>query len=434
MCQVDSTQPSADIFWRPGQDVSGAVRGTGAAIARPDVFAIVDRAVDALSSELRTLSLDIHDHPELGYHERHAHDALAGFMEAHGWAVARHHLLETAWEARFTHGTGGRTVGVNSEMDALPGIGHACGHNLIAVAGVAVACALRAAMEALDVPGTVVLLGTPAEEGGYGKVALLDKGAYKDMDVCLMCHPAPGPPLSASLAGSLAITPMVVEYFGHTAHAALAPWEGHNALDAAVAAYTSVAMLRQQIKPSHRVHGTLQGKDWAANIIPDYAWMKWLMRAPTRKEVDALVPRVRACLDAAALATDTTPKYNLEETALYELRQNKALGDEFAQIFSSKYGAIDYEYGISSASTDFGNVTYALPSLHPGFAIPTKAGGTNHTPEFTEAAATPEAHAACMNVSKALAALGARVLMDDGFFEKVKRTFEEESRRSGAGL
>ncbi|EKM53333.1 uncharacterized protein PHACADRAFT_259629 [Phanerochaete carnosa HHB-10118-sp] len=433
MCQADSTQPSADIFWRPGQDVS-RVRGTGADIHRPDVYAVVDAAVDKLSDELRELSLNIHGHPEIRYEERHAHDALASFMEKQGWAVKRHHLLETAWEARFTHGASGegRTVGVNSEMDALPGVGHACGHNLIAVAGVAVACALRSAMEALDVPGTVVLLGTPAEESEYGKVVLLEKGAYKDMDVCLMCHPAPGPPLSASLASSLAITPMAVEYFGHTAHAGLAPWEGHNALDAAVSAYTSVSMLRQQIKPTHRVHGTLKGKDWAANVIPDYAWMKWLMRAPTRREVDVLVPRVRACLEAAANATDTKAKFDFGEAALYELRQNKALSDEFAHIFSSKYGSIDYEYGISGASTDFGNVTYALPSLHPGFAIPTKAGGTNHTPEFTKAAATPEAHQACMNVSKALGALGARVLMDAEFFEKVKRTFEEESRRSGA--
>ncbi|GJE91327.1 M20 family metallopeptidase [Phanerochaete sordida] len=430
MCQGDSTQPASDAFWRPGDDVA-RVRGTAAPIFRPDVFDAVDAAVDALAHELRALSLDIHEHPEVAFEERHAHDALAGFMEAQGWAVQRHHLLGTAWEARFSHGAGGRTVGVNSEMDALPGIGHACGHNLIAVAGVAIACALRAAMEKLDIAGTVVLLGTPAEERDYGKVTLLEKGAYKDMDVCLMCHPAPGPPLSASLSSSLAITPLVVEYFGHTAHAALAPWEGHNALDAAVAAYTSVALLRQQIKPTHRVHGTLQGRDWAVNIIPDYAWMKWLMRAPTRKEVDVLVPRVRNCLEAAAIATDTKAKFNTRERGVDELRQNTALGGEFARTFASRYGAVDYTYGISSASTDFGNVTYALPSLHPSFAIPTRAGGTNHTPEFAQAAATPAAHAACMSVAKALAALGARVLLDDAFFAEVRRTFDEESGRGG---
>ncbi|KAI0685176.1 hypothetical protein BC835DRAFT_1385632 [Cytidiella melzeri] len=339
-------------------------------------------------------------------------------MKKQGFEVTPHHHLETAWVATFTKGHGGRTIGVNSEMDALPGVGHACGHNLIAIAGVAVACAIKAVLQEHNMSGKVVLLGTPGEEGGGGKVILLEKGAYEGMDACLMCHPAPGPPSSASLSSCLAIQRKIVEYRGHTAHAALAPWEGQNALDAAVSAYTSITLLRQQIKPSHRIHGIFEGKDWAPNVIPDNAKMIWYMRGQTWAEVQALVPRVEACFQAAALATACKVEIG-DGGATYDLRQNVALGDEFARVFCSQFGTVDYKFGIFSASTDFGNVTYALPALHPSFAIPTVPQGGNHTRAFTESAASPESHVACLNVSKALAAVGVRVLTDDAFFGEV---------------
>ena len=156
----------------------------------------------------------------------HAHDALTKFMEDHGFEVEKHYKdLSTAWRATFAHTPTSlspssnaplRTLGLNSEMDALPGIGHACGHNLIAIAGVGVALALRTALIKHDLPGRIVLLGTPAEEGGAGKVVLIERGAYKDMDVCMMCHPGPGPKMSSGTGPSLALTGINVEYFGHT--------------------------------------------------------------------------------------------------------------------------------------------------------------------------------------------------------------------------
>ncbi|PSR75787.1 hypothetical protein PHLCEN_2v8904 [Hermanssonia centrifuga] len=228
--------PSSEI-WRPGDQVSPH-DASNTNIHSPEVFATIERGIDSLDKELRELT-----HPELKFEEHHAHNVLTAFMEKQGFEVTQHYLMPTAWVAKFTHGTGGRVIGVNSEMDALPGVGHACGHNLIAIAGVAVACGIKYTLEERDISGTVVLLGTPGEEGGGGKVILLEKGAYEGMDACLI------------------------------AHAALAPWEGQNALDAAVSAYNSIAMLRQQMKPSHRIHGIFEGKDWAANIIPDYAKM-----------------------------------------------------------------------------------------------------------------------------------------------------------------
>ncbi|TBU59837.1 aminoacylase 1-like protein 2 [Dichomitus squalens] len=397
-------QSASTVFWQPGDKGAHLDRADvleEGTIYRPEFFEHVQATLKSLDQDLIGLSKDIHDHPELKFEERHAHDTLTTFVEKHGFHVTRHHWLETAWLAKFTKGNGGRTL-------------------------------VKSAIEHFDISGTVVLLGTPAEEGGAGKVILLERGAYDGMDACLMCHPAPGPRWSTSLSSCLALQRLIVEFSGHTAHAALSPWEGQNALDAAVLAYTNISVLRQQLKPSHRVHGIFEGKDWAPNIIPDYSKMIGDVRAPTRAEVESAVPRVTACYEAAGVATGCKVKLG-KTRVISDLRQNKALSDECADIFSKKFGPVDYEYGIKNASTDFGNITYALPSFHPSFTIPTR--GSNHTPEFAEAAATEEAHKACINMSITLAANGLRLLTDDAFANKasryiprsqVKKTFEED--------
>ncbi|KAF8062299.1 hypothetical protein FPV67DRAFT_1421783 [Lyophyllum atratum] len=427
-CGCQFATQNAGPVWSPEDKAKAApTRPNGAEdIYRPDILEHIEATIKELDSQLRELSLDIHAHPEIRFEERHAHDVLTAFMTKHGFEVTKHYHLDTAWLATFTHGEGGRTIGVNSEMDALPGVGHACGHNLIAISGVGVAIAIKKALQKFNIAGKVALLGTPAEEGGSGKVILLEKGAYNDMSACLMCHPAPGPLGSVSLSSCLALERLNVEYFGHTAHAALSPWEGKNALDAAVLGYNNISALRQQLLPTHRVHGIFEGKDWAPNIIPDYAKMICYVRAPTRSELQVTLKRVLPCFEAAGLATGCEVKITIEG-GTYDLRQNKALGGEVANIITAKYGAVDYEWGIASASTDFGNVTYALPSLHPGFAIPTVKDGGNHTPGFETAAASIEAHYACLDVTKALAATGIRVLIDDEFLGKVKKAFEEDS-------
>ncbi|PPQ95365.1 hypothetical protein CVT26_008210 [Gymnopilus dilepis] len=441
---------SKDVVWRSDDNAKAAPARPGSTqLFRPDILQTIEAKIAELDSELRELSLNIHAHPELGYEEYHAHDVYTAFMEKHGFEVVRNYHLPTAWKATFSHGSGGRTIGVNSEMDALKGIGHACGHNLIGMSGVAVACAIKAALEKHNLSGKVVLLGTPAEEGGSGKVVLLEKGAYDGMAACLMCHPAPGPVGSVSLSSCLALQRITVEYKGHTAHAALSPWEGKNALDAAVLGYNNISALRQQLRPTHRVHGIFEGKDWAPNIIPDYAkFISCYVRAPTRSEMQETVKRVTPCFQYAKssivifaypntglvpqlLLTGCEVTVTLEKGSTFDLRQNTALGGEVANIVLNKYGAIDYEWGIKSASTDFGNVTYALPSLHPGFAIPTIVDGGNHTPGFEKAAATIEAHYACLDVSKALAATGVRVLIDDNFFANVQATFKEDENARG---
>jgi amidohydrolase len=295
-------------------------------VAKYDFMTTIVTTVDTIDSALRSLSLSIHDHPELMFEEHYAHDTLADFIESHGFVVTRHHLgLQTAWRAEFTHGKGGRTIGINAEMDALPLIGHACGHNLIAVSGVGVAIAIKSALLAHNVTGKVVLLGTPGEEGGGGKITLLERGGYDGMHACLMCHPSAGSPNSLSTGSCLAMQPIDVEFFGHSAHAGNAPWEGANALDAAFLAYSNVSVLRQQIKPDHRITGVIQGCKGATNVIPDYAQMHWLLRAPDRDQLQLLRERVEACFRGAVIATGCRLKIT-QGRPYHDLRQNAVLG------------------------------------------------------------------------------------------------------------
>ncbi|KAG2142393.1 hypothetical protein DEU56DRAFT_911095 [Suillus clintonianus] len=417
----------SDIVWRPEDDPNIRPPIQEGQVYRPDILNVIETTLDGLSRELRALSLDIHGHPELKFEEKYAHDACTAFMEKHGFAVTKHYHLETAWVATYTHGQGGRVLGVIAEMDALPGIGHGCGHNLVGISGVAVALAAKAAMERLNINGKVVLLGTPAGDGGDSKHMLYEKGACDEMDVCLMSHPASGPRHSINLSSTLTLSRIMVEYEGHTAHAALSPWEGQNALDAAVLAYINVSLFRQQLKPTHRVHGTFGGKNWAPSIIPDHATMEWQVRAPTLSETEDTRKRLISCIEAAALASGCKVQITVGRTR-NEIRQNKALGDEIADVVLKRYGAMDSEWGMNNASSNFGYISYMMPSLRPNFAIPTIPNGGNHTPGFTEAARSEVSHDACLVASKALAAVGMRVLTDNVFFQKVKDTFEEDKR------
>ncbi|KAJ7623226.1 amidohydrolase [Roridomyces roridus] len=391
----------------------------------PGDESVIDQKLDELSPLLRQLSLDIHSHPETAFQEIYAHDLLTTFMADNGFKVTKSYLgIATAFRAEFHHGKGGRTLGVNSEYDALKGIGHACGHNLIAVAGVGVALTLKAALEAHDICGRIVLLGTPAEEGGGGKILLLNGGGYQEMDLCVMCHPSTGPKHSANVGTCITVQEIEVEYVGRSAHAGAAPWEGTNALDAAFLAYSGISVLRQQMRPENRIHGTIEGnQDWAPNVIPDYAKMRWLVRTPTRTELTSLVERVKRCFEAAALATSCEIKMNLAAPYL-DLNQNQVLGKEFSDVLMKRYGMHTMSRA-GSASTDFGNVSYALPALHPGFAIPTELNGGNHTIGFTRAAASLHAHEATLAVAKGLAHTALRALRDDEFFQQVKESFRK---------
>ena len=296
------------------------------------------RAVDAVDSradELRRIAREIHAHPELGYEEYEAHKLLTGFLEDEGFEVVRSAFgVETAFKA--IAGSGSPTVAVLCEYDALPALGHACGHNLIAALGVGVGVALKDALEGHQ--GTVIVLGSPAEErGGGGKVRLIEAGAFEGVDAAVMAHPS-----TADRAASMSLSHRLfnVEFFGKAAHAAGAPWLGNNALDAMIQAFSALGLLRQQVPPSHRIHGIITHGGDSPNIIPEHTSALVQVRAPTRGEVEPLLARVLACFEGAALQTGCRFEYSWSGMGYEDLRQNPTLAASYQQHFEGFGGTI----------------------------------------------------------------------------------------------
>lgn len=261
--------------------------------------------------------------PELAFEEYSAHDNICDFFDSlatDGYQIVRNaYGVETALEVRYIRGQGGRVVAFNAEYDALPGIGHACGHNLIATSSIAsflATCQVMKSLYADDLGYSVRLLGTPAEEGGGGKLHLIDAGAYKDVDACFMVHPfpvlpcAPGLLSSSSCSGQyLANDKVQVTFTGKPAHASAAPWEGVNALDAVVAAYVNISMLRQQILPTQKIHGVVLRGGERPNVIPASTTVDYYVRSETAMSLTLLTERVLKCFEAAATATGCTVEY-----------------------------------------------------------------------------------------------------------------------------
>jgi amidohydrolase len=382
--------------------------------------AIASETIEAASAALRKLSLDIHSHPELAFEEHHAHAALTDFLEERGFAVERGaYGMETAFKA--VAGSGGPAIAVMCEYDSLPGIGHACGHNLIAVSGVAVALGLQATLG--EGNGTVVVLGSPAEEGGGGKIRMIDAGAFDDIEAALMLHPGP---LGGSLSGGArplmsAISSLVVDFHGRNAHAAASPWAGLNALDALVAGYSAVAMLRQHIRPDQRIHGIITEGGKAPNVVPDHTQARFMIRARDRAAVDELRVRVLACFEGAAQSTGCTLEYEWGASGYDDVRSNGTMADGYVANAAALGQEVRSEPAEAYASTDMGNVSYVVPSIHPMFGIP--AEFANHHAGFTEAAATEEAHERTLIAAKALCHTALDLYSDGETLAATKRDF-----------
>jgi len=360
--------------------------------------AAVSRAIDDEAASLQELSLAIHGKPELNFEEYHAHDLLSDYLERHGFRVERHaYEMATAFEA--VAGSGAPTIAVMCEYDALPGIGHACGHNLIAMTGVAVGLALKSVLS--EGTGRVIVLGSPAEEGGGGKIYMVERGAFEDIDAALMLHPAPydGIWLQANAIQSLTVT-----YHGKNAHAAGAPWEGVNALDALIAAFTNVSLARQQLRPTDRVHGVITDGGLKPNIIPDRASAEFYVRAFDMDQLEEVKEKILPCFEAAAVSSRCTFELELTGRPYADVLVNDVMAERYAGHLAA-LGVVAPAKGELSGggfSTDMGNVSYAVPSIHPMFGIPVTAGAGNHTPGFTACAATQEAHLAALRAAKAL--------------------------------
>ncbi|XP_037499830.2 peptidase M20 domain-containing protein 2 [Rhipicephalus sanguineus] len=293
-----------------------------------DLKEFVHSVVEANSQDLCELSRFVWEHPELKFNEVQCHDWLTDFLERRGFTVTRRYLLDTAFRAEFDApgGPEGPCIALLCEYDALPDIGHACGHNLIAEASVGAALAVREAMRSYgDIRGKLVVLGTPAEETGCGKELLIRKGALEGIDAALMAHPCPEDVLTVHYSAAQQLR---LRFKGKAAHAASTPWEGVNALDAAVAAYTNVSLLRQQLKPNTRIHGVITEGGKYPNVIPEETEMVFAIRAPNAQGLIELRPKAEACFKAAA---DTTGcSLDIERKPAYmNVAQNSAIAETY---------------------------------------------------------------------------------------------------------
>jgi amidohydrolase len=387
------------------------------------LLARVRSRVDALADELVAVSRDIHGHPELGFEERHAHEVLTAALERHGLDVTRGaYGLDTAFEA--TAGTEGPTVVVCCEYDALPGIGHACGHNVIAAAGLG--AGLAAAAVADEAGGRVRVLGTPAEEGGGGKILMADEGAFEGVDAALMVHPA-GRDLR--WMNTLAATSFAATFSGLAAHAAAFPERGRNALDAAVLGYVNVAALRQHIATSDRVHGIFTDGGAKTNIVPERAEMDWMVRTARVEDLDALVARVHACLGAGAAAAGCTWEHRVTMRTYADMVDSTVLLDRFA-AHAEALGRPLADPRITgtpvTGSTDMGNVSHLVPSIHPVLAV-SPPDVSIHSAAFTGHAGGPAGDTAALDGALAMAATVVDVWSDPSLLEQARAALDDRT-------
>ena len=358
----------------------------------------IQRAIDGVRGSLIGLSHEIHAHPELAFEERRAAGALAGAAGRAGFAVQVGVAgLDTAVTATF--GTGALTVGLCAEYDALPGIGHACGHNIIAASALGAAIGLASVADELNV--RVKLVGTPAEEHGHGKIHLIEAGVFDDVSMAMMVHPSRND-VHPEAFKTQAVQRFTVTYAGRASHAAAAPQEGVNAADAAVIAQVAIGLLRQQVSDGARIGVFVREGGAVTNVIPDRAVLECEVRAFTMADCDNLVNRITACFEAGAHATGSTLRLAQSEPDCAPLRQDPRLGELYAAAIGRTGRTASRADQGTRGSTDMGNVSQLVPSIHPMIAI-RGSSSRPHSPEFAADAAGRQADEALIDGALALA-------------------------------
>ncbi|EWY84545.1 hypothetical protein FOYG_11986 [Fusarium oxysporum NRRL 32931] len=396
-------------------------------ISMEDIRNTIDTYIKGLSDELYTLNKQA----RLSFQEFKAQTHISDFLEQQGHSVQRGaYNLPTSLES--IHGSKGRCVNFNAEYDALPGLGHACGHNLIAIASVAAYLALTHTLRKYGIDGRAQLLGTPAEEDGGGKILLLNAGAYEKTDLSLMIHPfvedqfRPNGTIGSAGQSSIAIVDLIAEFRGTSAHASGNPWDGINALDALVASYNNISMLRQQIKPDERIHGCILQAPKITNAIPEYTKVKFSIRSPKMNSLKKLSQRVRHCLEAGGLATGCEVEIT-EDLAYADLWVNDPLCSLFKQHMDLL--GVPLSQGSQSenigGSTDMGNVSQIIPGLHAIIGIEAPKGTFPHNHAFAEAVGTKDAHLRILEAAKGMALTAWSVIVDDKVFAEIQDHFDK---------
>jgi amidohydrolase len=379
-----------------------------------EIKATVREAIDKWQPKLIDLSERIHHNPEIKFEEYKASQWLSEAAEEAGFRVEKPiGGLETAFRASYSGSREGPTVAFLAEYDALPKLGHACGHNLIGTASLGAALGLRAVMNKL--PGSLQLIGTPGEEGGGGKVILVEAGVFDDVDVAMMFHPS-GKTILWKHA--LARRKLFIEFLGKSAHAASFPEKGINALDATIQTFQNINALRQHIEDSARIHGIITHGGEAPNIVPDYSACLFYVRAMDDEYCDELLEKVKNCARGASIATGA--RVEMEVQGAYKsLRTNMPL----AQTFKTNLKALGWEFDDVDptkeiGSTDMADVSHVTAAIHPYLSIGPK-DLVGHSHEFAEAAASEKGQQAMIAAAKALAATAVDILLRPSLFAEI---------------
>jgi amidohydrolase len=386
-----------------------------------ELTALKDRVcleLDAMRDSLGTLSRQIYENPEIGFEERKALRWVSAFLREAGFTVEPGTAgIETAFRAEVRGQKDRPNVALLAEYDALKGLGHACGHNLICSASVGAAAALHRA--APHLPGTLTVLGTPAEEGGGGKVIMVERGIFHGIDAAMMFHPSRD---NWWVRGALAAQPLSIKFRGRPAHAAAMPERGINALNALLLTFHAIDSLRQHVTPDVRIHGIITHGGDAPNIVPAYAEAEFLVRAARRKTLDEVMIKVKRCADAGAAATGATVE--MEEGLTYaERNNNRVLAGLFGE--NMRRLGIDGDEPPASGgvgSSDIGNVSMVVPAIHPYLKI-VDGDVSGHTPEFREAAGSARGFETMLNAAKGLAMTVLDVMYRPDALERMRGEF-----------
>jgi len=381
--------------------------------------ASVFKTVDGLKPTLIDLSKRIHRNPEVKFEEYKASQWISQAAEQAGFRVEKPiGGLDTAFRASYPGSREGPTIAFLAEYDALPKLGHGCGHNLIGPASLGAVLGLQTAMD--DLPGSIQLIGTPGEEGGGGKVILAKAGVFDDVDVALMFHPS-GKTILWKHA--LARRKLFIEFFGKAAHAAAVPEKGISALDATIQTFQNINALREHVVDSSRIHGIITDGGDAPNIVPDYSASLFYVRARDDDYCDELLEKVRNCARGAAVATGAGVEMEMQG-AYKSLQTNMPL----AQAFKSNLEALGWTFeevdpaeGIGS--TDLGDVSHLVPSIHPYLSIGPK-DLVGHSTEFVEASASEKGFEAMIAAAKAMAATAVDILLKPDLYDAIQADFE----------
>jgi len=380
---------------------------------KSQVVAEVDRRRD----ELIALSLKLHDNPELRYEEFKALGWITNCLESNDFTLERG-ICDLPTAFRAVYGSGRPAIAFLAEYDALPKMGHACGHNIIAAASMGAALAAKLVID--QAKGSVVVFGTPAEEGGVGKAVMVNSGAFNDVDAAMLVHPARR---NAATVEALACIGLEVEYFGKAAHAAANSHEGINALEAMIQAFNNINSLRQHIKDKARIHGIITNGGEAENVVPAYSAGKFLVRAQEGGYLDKLCIRVLNCFEAAALASGAQLNYKWDDVRYDPMSSNVALAELFTENFRILGRTLDPPDPTRSfGSTDMGNVSTVVPAIHPSVSIAPR-DVLIHTPEFAVAAASERGHKGLIDAAKAMVMTVVDLLLDEEKLKSVKAEF-----------